>query len=160
MHALWLWRLHDENTRINFILKWNSVSKNFWIRESTWIFLTKLCHYHLSEDRKTPCMHYQKWSQQYAEEKSTFLRCEDLRVSWDLNWFNWIYKSSILRLSEIFLSIYCLYKRTALGEVFESLSRVFLKIWSVKTIVCLIFLIFILLETLGAIHWGTQTILS
>ena len=52
----------------------------------------------------------------------------------------------------MFLSIYCLYNRTALGEVFESLSRVFLKIWSVKTIVCLIFLIFILLETLGAIH--------
>ena len=30
------------------------------------------------------CIHYQKRSQQYSEEKSTLLRCEDLIVSWDL----------------------------------------------------------------------------
>ena len=55
------------------------------IKESTWIFLTKLCHYHLSKDIKILCMHYQKGSQQHTEEKNTFLRCEDLRVSRDFN---------------------------------------------------------------------------
>ena len=35
----------------------------------------------MSEDIKILCMHYQKRSQQYAEEKNTFLGCEDLRVS-------------------------------------------------------------------------------
>ena len=48
-------------------------------------YLTKLCHCHLSEDIKILCMHYQKRSQQYTEEQKTFLRCEDLRVSWDIN---------------------------------------------------------------------------
>ena len=51
------------------------------MKESSLIFLTKLCHYHLPEDIKILCMHYQKRSQQYAEGKNTFLRCEDLRVS-------------------------------------------------------------------------------
>ena len=58
------------------------MKKKNWIRESTWIFLNKLCHYHLSEDIKIFCMHYQKRSQQYIEEKATFLECEDLRISW------------------------------------------------------------------------------
>ena len=81
-------RLQGENMRtINFNLKWNSQWKKFWIKESTWIFLTTLCHYHLSEDIKILCMHYQNKSQQYTEEKKTFLRCEDLRVSWDLKQF-------------------------------------------------------------------------
>ena len=41
----------------------------------------------MSEDIKILCMHYQKRSQQYTEEKNTLLRCEDLRVSQDLNDF-------------------------------------------------------------------------
>ena len=56
------------------------IEKNFELK-STWIFLTKLCHYHLSEDIKILCMHYQNSSQQYTAEKNMFLRCEDLRVS-------------------------------------------------------------------------------
>ena len=68
---------------INFVLKWKANEKNC-IKESTWIFLTKLCHYHLSEDVKILCMHCQKRSQQCTEGKNTFLRCENLRVSWDL----------------------------------------------------------------------------
>ena len=58
--------------------------KKFWIKKSTCIFLTKLCHYHLCEDIKILCMYYENGSRQYAEEKNAFLRCEDLRVSWDL----------------------------------------------------------------------------
>ena len=108
LHLWWYQRerteimaIQDENMRIiNVILKWNSVSTNFWIKESTWIFLTKLCHYRLSEDSKVLCTHYQKSSQQYAKEKSTFLRCEDLRVSWDLNWFNWIYKRFYIEIAK------------------------------------------------------------
>ena len=68
---------------INFVLKWKANEKNC-IKESTWIFLTKLCHYHLSEDVKIFFMHCQKRSQQCTEGKNTFLRCENLRVSWDL----------------------------------------------------------------------------
>ena len=49
--------------------------KKFWIKESTCIFLIMLCHYHFSEDMKILSMHYQKRSQQNAEEK-TVLRCE------------------------------------------------------------------------------------
>ena len=41
----------------------------FELKKNIWIFLTKLCHYHLSEDIKVLCMHYEKRSQQYAEEK-------------------------------------------------------------------------------------------
>ena len=44
--------------------------KKNWIKESAWIFLTKLYHYHLSEDIKILCMHFQKRSQQYTEEKN------------------------------------------------------------------------------------------
>ena len=51
------------------------MKKKNWIKQSTWIFLTKLCHYHMSEDIKILCMYYQKRSQQYTEEKDTFLRC-------------------------------------------------------------------------------------
>ena len=39
-----------------------------WIKESTWISLTKLYHYYLSEDIKILCMHYQKRSQQFTEK--------------------------------------------------------------------------------------------
>ena len=60
---------------INFILKWTNYWKKIWIKESFWIFLTKLCQYNLSKDIKILCMHYQTWSQQYAEEKNTFLKC-------------------------------------------------------------------------------------
>ena len=49
--------------------------------KNTWIFLSKLCQYQLSEDIKILCLHYKKRSQQHTEEKNTFLRCEDLRVS-------------------------------------------------------------------------------
>ena len=52
--------------------------------ESTWIFLTNLCHYNLSENVKILCMYYQKRSWQYTKEKNTFSSCEDLRVFWDL----------------------------------------------------------------------------
>ena len=38
----------------------------------------------MSEDLKVLCKHYQNRSQQYTAEKNTFLRCEDLGVSWDL----------------------------------------------------------------------------
>ena len=57
--------------------------KRNWIKESTWIFLTKLCYYYLPEDIKILCMHYQKSSQQYTEEE-TFLGCQDLRDFSDL----------------------------------------------------------------------------
>ena len=57
--------------------------KKIWIKKSTWIFLTKLCHYHMYEISKILSMHHQNRSQQYTAEK-TFLRCEALRVSWDL----------------------------------------------------------------------------
>ena len=67
-----------------FHFKVEQLMKKIWIKESTWIFLTKLCAHDLSEDIKILWRHYQKRSQQYAEEKNTFLRCEDLRVSWDL----------------------------------------------------------------------------
>ena len=76
----------------------------FWVRAKTlyasreYFFIgTKLCHYHLFEDIKTLCMHYQKRSQQYTEEENTFLRCEDLKVSWDL-WYpsTWTYYKSKL----------------------------------------------------------------
>ena len=43
--------------------------KKNWIEGSTWIFLTKLYHYNLSEDIKNLFMDYQKSSQQYTEEK-------------------------------------------------------------------------------------------
>ena len=52
----------------------------------------QVSHYHLSEDIKILCMYYQKRSGQYAEEKNTFLRYEDLRVSWDL-------KSAVIKTS-------------------------------------------------------------
>ena len=61
-----------------------AANEKIWIKESTWIFLNKLCNYHLSEDIKILCVHYQKRSQQYTREKNTFLKCEDVRVSWDL----------------------------------------------------------------------------
>ena len=38
----------------------------------------------LARRHQTLYIHYQKWSQQYTEEKSKFLRCEDLRIFWDL----------------------------------------------------------------------------
>ena len=60
------------------------MKKKNWIKEGTWIFLVKLCHYHLSENIKILYVHCQKSSQQYTEEKNTFLRCENLRVSWEL----------------------------------------------------------------------------
>ena len=68
------------------ILFWSKTAngKKNWIKESVWIFLTKLCQYYLSKDIKILCMHYQKRSLQYFEEKNTFLRCENLRVSRDL----------------------------------------------------------------------------
>ena len=127
--------IQDENMRIiNFILKWNSVSTNFLIKESTWIFLTKLCHYHLSEDSKVLCTHYQKRSQQYAEEKSIFLRCEDLKVSWDLNWFNWIYKRFYIEIVKniskyiLVIQTYCMevIKNHKKVNVFHSSNKVFL----------------------------------
>ena len=49
-------------------MRWKSVLN----KESTWIFLAKWCHYHLSEDMKILCVHYQKRSQQYTEEKHIF----------------------------------------------------------------------------------------
>ena len=68
---------------ISFWSKTANGKKN-WIKESVWIFLTKFCQYYLSKDIKILCMHYQKRSLQYFEEKNTFLRCENLRVSRDL----------------------------------------------------------------------------
>ena len=56
---------------ISFTIETANEKKN-WIKESTWIFLTKLCHYHLSENTKILVMHYQKSSQQYTEQKKHF----------------------------------------------------------------------------------------
>ena len=46
------------------------MKKEFLIKESTWIVLIKLCHYHLPKDIKNLCVHYEKWSQQYTDEKA------------------------------------------------------------------------------------------
>ena len=70
------------------------VKKEFWIKERTWTFLTKLCHCHLFKDIKTLCMHYQKWSQAYTEGKNKFLRYEDWRDSWDLKYIENIIQSA------------------------------------------------------------------
>ena len=42
----------------------------FWVKGSAWIFLTHLCHYYMLKDIKTLFLHYEKLSQQYAEEKT------------------------------------------------------------------------------------------
>ena len=71
--TLQLWQLQGENMpTINFILNWAANEKKNWIKESTWIFLTKLCHYHLSKDIGILCMHYQKRSQKCREGKTHF----------------------------------------------------------------------------------------
>ena len=54
------------------------------LKESTWMLLTKLYHYHFSKDIKNLCMHYQMWSQQKSEEKRHI--CKILRFKDFLRW--------------------------------------------------------------------------
>ena len=74
-------------------------------------------------------MHYQKRSQQYAEEKNTFLRCEDLRVSLDLNMNESLRKKCPY--SEFFWSVFSRIQ-TEYGEI-QIIQSECGKIWTRKT---------------------------
>ena len=79
------------------------------LKESTWMLLTKLCHYHFSKDIKNLCMHYQKWSQQKSEEKKHI--CKMLRFKDFLRWCLYEKKTSrllnqIINLTFVFTTLF------------------------------------------------------
>ena len=86
VNAVWLWWVQGENMYpINLILKCNRyLKKKKRFKESAFKLLNKLCIITRPKISKC-CACVTKRSLHNIHMKKTFLTCEDLKVTWDLN---------------------------------------------------------------------------